>query len=153
MTDQAMPAASGPVQPANVPLRGSEHGAALGPSFYETVGGRPTFEKLVREFYRGVADDPVLRPMYPEEDLGPAAERLTMFLEQYWGGPGTYSQRRGHPRLRMRHMPFPVDSAARDTWLRHMRAAVDALGLPPLQAETLWDYFDRAAHSLQNRPD
>ena len=80
MTDQTTPAASGPVQPANVPLRGSEHGAALGPSFYETVGGRATFEQLVHEFYRGVADDPVLRPMYPEEDLGPAAERLTMFL-------------------------------------------------------------------------
>ena len=84
------------------------------PSFYETVGGRPTFERLVTEFYRGVADDPVLKPMYPEEDLGPAAERLTMFLEQYWGGPGTYSEQRGHPRLRLRHQPYKVNPDARD---------------------------------------
>ena len=119
-------------------------------TFYETVGGRETFERLVAEFYRGVADDPVLRPMYPEEDLGPAAERLTMFLEQYWGGPGTYSEQRGHPRLRMRHLPFKVNPEARDRWLGHMRAAVDSLGLPPLAEETLWDYLQRAAHAMVN---
>jgi hemoglobin len=147
---QPTPGASGPVQPAGVPLRGSEHGAALGPSFYETVGGRDTFARLVAEFYRGVADDPVLRPMYPEEDLGPAAERLTMFLEQYWGGPGTYSEQRGHPRLRMRHQPFKVNPDARDRWLAHMRAAVDTLGLPPLAEETLWDYLQRAAFAMVN---
>jgi hemoglobin len=130
-----------------------EDQSAFEGTFYHQVGGRETFRRLAEKFYEGVAADPGFRAMYPEEDLYPAQMRLQMFLEQYWGGPGTYSQRRGHPRLRMRHMPYPVDSGARDTWLRHMRAAVEALDLPPLQAETLWDYFDRAAHSLQNRPD
>ena len=130
-----------------------EDQSAFEGTFYHQVGGRETFRRLTEKFYQGVAADPGFKAMYPEEDLYPAQMRLQMFLEQYWGGPGTYSQRRGHPRLRMRHMPYPVDSAARDTWLRHMRAAVDALDLPPLQADTLWDYFDRAAHSLQNRPD
>ena len=88
--------------------------------------------------------------MYPEEDLGPAAERLTMFLEQYWGGPGTYSEQRGHPRLRMRHLPFKVNPEARDRWLAHMRAAVDTLDLPPLAEETLWDYLQRAAFAMVN---
>jgi hemoglobin len=144
------PEARGPVQPANLPLRGSEHGPELGQSFFESVGGSATFEKLVAEFYRGVADDPVLKPMYPEEDLGPAARRLQLFLEQYWGGPGTYSAERGHPRLRMRHMPFKVNPDARDRWLAHMRAAVDTLELPPLAEETLWDYLQRAAFAMVN---
>lgn len=135
--------------PAAVHLRSGENGAALGPSFYEQVGGRAFFEKLVVEFYRGVAADPVLRPMY-EEDLGPATERMTMFLEQYWGGPGTYSEQRGHPRLRMRHQPFMVNPDARDRWLSHMRNAVDSMDLPPLQRETLWDYLERAAHAMVN---
>jgi hemoglobin len=119
-------------------------------TFYEAVGGAPTFRKLVARFYEGVATDPVLRPMYPEEDLGPAEERLRMFLEQYWGGPTTYSEQRGHPRLRMRHFPFKVDTVARDAWLRHMRVAVDALELPPLYEAELWDYLERAAHSMVN---
>ena len=119
-------------------------------SFYAAVGGHETFVKLVDEFYRGVADDPVLRAMYPEADLGPAAQRLTMFLEQYWGGPTTYSEQRGHPRLRMRHATFKVNPDARDRWLRHMRAAVDAVDLAPLQRAELWDYLERAAHSLIN---
>lgn len=119
-------------------------------SFYAAVGGHDTFVRLVDEFYRGVADDPVLRAMYPEEDLGPAAERLTMFLEQYWGGPTTYGEQRGHPRLRMRHAPFKVNPDARDRWLRHMRAAVDFLDLAPLHQAELWDYLERAAHSLLN---
>lgn len=119
-------------------------------SFYDQVGGHETFVRLVGEFYRGVADDEVLRPMYPEEDLGPAQERLVMFLEQYWGGPKTYSDRRGHPRLRMRHYAFHVNPDARDRWLAHMRRALDALGLPPMQDATLWDYLTRAAHSLVN---
>nr|WP_305038137.1 globin [Cellulomonas triticagri] len=119
-------------------------------SFYEAIGGHATFERLVDVFYEGVATDPVLAPMYPEADLGPARRRLTMFLEQYWGGPTTYSEERGHPRLRMRHMPFAVDPDARDRWLRHMRAGVDALDLPPLHEATLWDYLERAAHSLVN---
>lgn len=119
-------------------------------TFYEAVGGAPTFRKLVARFYEGVATDPLLRPMYPEEDLGPAEERLRLFLEQYWGGPTTYSEQRGHPRLRMRHVPFKVDMAARDAWLTHMRVAVDELELPPLYAAELWDYLVRAAHSMVN---
>jgi hemoglobin len=122
----------------------------LAKSFYDDVGGRPTFEKLVTEFYRGVATDPVLKPMYPEEDLGPASERLLLFLEQYWGGPSTYSETRGHPRLRMRHMPFRVNPDARDRWLLHMRAAVDTLGLSPLHEAELWSYLERAAHAMVN---
>ncbi|MET2012498.1 globin [Microbacterium chocolatum] len=120
------------------------------PSFYDQIGGRPTFARLVRRFYEGVAQDDVLREMYPEEDLGPAEERLLLFLEQYWGGPGTYSAHRGHPRLRMRHAPFHIDPDARDRWLRHMRDAVDALELAPLHEQVLWDYLDRAAHAMVN---
>lgn len=119
-------------------------------SFYEDVGGSETFERLVAAFYREVAADPVLRPMYPEEDLGPAAERLTLFLIQYWGGPGTYQERRGHPRLRMRHHAFPINPEARDRWLAHMRTALDELTLSPLHEATLWDYLDRAAHAMVN---
>jgi hemoglobin len=119
-------------------------------SFYEAIGGEPAFRKLVDEFYAGVADDPVLRPLYPEADLGPAADRLRMFLVQYWGGPNTYSQQRGHPRLRMRHAPFRVGAAERDAWLRHMRTAVDSLGLPPDQDRTLWGYLERSAYFMVN---
>ncbi|NMR31256.1 globin [Arthrobacter sp. SF27] len=119
-------------------------------NFYDAVGGHATFVKLVDVFYEGIAEDEVLRQMYPEEDLGPATERMRMFLEQYWGGPGTYSEQRGHPRLRMRHQPFKVDFDARDRWLSHMRKAVDSLELPPLYEQTLWDYFERAAHSMVN---
>ena len=122
-------------------------------SFYAAIGGHETFARLVDEFYRGVADDPVLRPMYPEQDLGPAAERLTLFLEQYWGGPTTYSDERGHPRLRMRHAPFKVNPDARDRWLLHMRAAVDSLDLAPMHQAQLWDYLERAAHSMLNTFD
>lgn len=122
-------------------------------SFYDEVGGHDTFVRLVNAFYRGVATDPVLKPMYPEEDLAPAAERLTLFLEQYWGGPTTYSEQRGHPRLRMRHLPFHINPDARDRWLQHMRAAVDELGLSPLHEATLWDYLQRAAHAMVNTFD
>ncbi|RUQ97532.1 globin [Labedella endophytica] len=125
----------------------------LAKSFYDDVGGRPTFEKLVTEFYRGVAGDPVLKPMYPEEDLGPAAERLLLFLEQYWGGPSTYGETRGHPRLRMRHMPFKVNPDARDRWLLHMRTALDTLDLSPLHEAELWAYLERAAHAMVNTFD
>lgn len=148
MSDNEPPAAPSPII-----LRGSSGGAQLGETFYEQVGGHETFQRLVDEFYRGVADDPVLKPMYPEEDLGPAAERLRMFLEQYWGGPGTYSEQRGHPRLRMRHLPFTVNPDARDRWLHHMRVAIDTLKLPPLQDATLWAYLDRAAHAMVNTFD
>lgn len=122
-------------------------------SLYDAVGGEPTFRRLVDAFYAGVAKDPQLRALYPEEDLGPAAERLRMFLIQYWGGPTTYSQRRGHPRLRMRHAPFALNTAARDAWLRHMRAALDSLDLAPQHEQALWRYFVTAAESLRNTPD
>ena len=119
-------------------------------SFYDEVGGEPVFAKLAHEFYEGVAKDPVLKAMYPEEDLGPAEERLKLFLEQYWGGPSTYSDTRGHPRLRMRHMPFKINPDARDRWLGHMEHAVDTLKLPPLQRETLLEYLERAAYAMTN---
>ena len=122
-------------------------------SFYEQVGGHETFRKLVHEFYRGVADDPPLRALYPEDDLGPAEERFRMFLEQYWGGPTTYSEQRGHPRLRMRHHPFKVTPVQRDRWLHHMMAAVDTLDLPPANDLLLRDYLERAAHSMVNSLD
>ena len=119
-------------------------------TFYDEIGGEPTFRKLVDAFYAGVADDPVLRPLYPDADLGPANDRLRMFLEQYWGGPGTYSEERGHPRLRMRHAPFRVGPTERDAWIRHMRDAVDSLGLDPAHRKTLWDYLERAAMFMVN---
>jgi hemoglobin len=119
-------------------------------TFFEAVGGEETFRRLVDAFYAGVASDPLLRPLYPEDDLGPAAERLRMFLIQYWGGPTTYSQQRGHPRLRMRHAPFTIGVAERDAWLRHMRAALDGLQLPPAYDRVLWDYLTTAADSMRN---
>jgi len=123
-------------------------------SFYDAVGGAETFHRLVAAFYRGVAADPELRAMYPEEDLGPAEVRFRMFLEQYWGGPKTYSEQRGHPRLRMRHAPFAIGPAERDAWLSHMRDAVDSLELSAEQDATLWGYLEMAARSMQNRcPD
>jgi hemoglobin len=120
------------------------------PTFYDAVGGEETFHRLVHRFYAGVAGDPVLRPLYPEPDLAGAEERLRMFLVQYWGGPRTYSERRGHPRLRMRHVPFRIGLAERDAWLRHMRDAVDSLGLAPEAETLLWDYLVMAANSLVN---
>ena len=117
---------------------------------YDQMGGRPAFERLVTVFYDGVSGDDLLRPLYPEADLGPAHERLLMFLEQYWGGPHTYSDRRGHPRLRMRHAPFAVTPLARDRWLLHMRTGVDAMALPPALDEQLWGYLVAAAHSMVN---
>ncbi len=111
-----------------------------------------TFHRLVETFYEGVAADPVLRALYPEDDLGPAEERLRLFLIQYWGGPTTYSDQRGHPRLRMRHAPFAINAAARDAWLGHMRIALDSLELPPSYEQELWDYFLRAADSMRNVP-
>ena len=119
-------------------------------TFYDAVGGADTFRRLVAIFYAGVAEDPVLRPLYPEEDLGPAEERFRMFLEQYWGGPRTYSDQRGHPRLRMRHAPFVIGPVQRDAWLARMRVAVDEIALPPEQETVLWDYLVMAAHSMVN---
>ena len=119
-------------------------------SLYDRVGGHQTFVRLVEEFYRGVADDPPLRALYPEDDLGPAADRLRMFLEQYWGGPHTYSETRGHPRLRIRHAPFAVTADMRDRWLRHMNAALDSLGLPEPELSEFREYVTRAAAFLVN---
>lgn len=125
-------------------------GERVGGNFFELVGGTETFKKLTDRFYEGVAKDDVLRPMYPEEDLGPAAERLRMFLEQYWGGPTTYQEQRGHPRLKMRHAPFKINPLARERWLYHMQVAVDSLELAPLQKAELWGYLDRAATAMLN---
>ena len=117
---------------------------------YERFGGHEFFVALVGDFYRGVAGDPLLRPMYPDADLGPAEDRLRMFLEQYWGGPTTYSDERGHPRLRMRHAPYVIDPDARDRWLAHMRAAVDARGMAPDDEAELWGYLSMAAEAMVN---
>jgi hemoglobin len=129
------------------------NGQKAGGNFFEQVGGTETFQRLVEKFYSGVASDDVLRPMYPEEDLGPAAGRLRMFLEQYWGGPDTYQQERGHPRLRMRHAPFHINPLARERWLLHMEAAVDSLDLAPLMRAELWANLDRAATAMLNTFD
>ncbi|TMC00290.1 MAG: globin [Chloroflexi bacterium] len=123
-----------------------------GVSVYEAVGGAKTFEVLIERFYAGVASDPVLRAVYPEEDLTAATERLTLFLIQYWGGPDDYSARRGHPRLRLRHQPFAIGQAERDAWLRHMTAAVDSLHLAPEIRKALVDYFETTSTAMINRP-
>jgi len=120
---------------------------------YELMGGADTFDRLVSTFYAGVAEDPELRPMYPEADLAPAARRLRLCLEQYWGGPRTYSDERGHPRLRLRHAPFAVTPRARDRWLHHMEHALASVDLPDDQREQLWSYLEMAAHSMVNTLD
>ncbi|GAB3249879.1 globin [Alteromonas gracilis] len=119
-------------------------------SFYDEIGGAPTIERIVEVFYDGVAEDELMRPMYPEEDLGPARRRLTMFLAQYWGGPTTYSEERGHPRLRMRHAPFQVTPLAAEHWLRHFEAGLDAVDLTPEQREKFWGYATHAAQFMVN---
>lgn len=139
-----------PGQTNPVTLRVSENGPEAGDSFYDQIGGHDTFTTLVRRFYEGVRTDPLLWPMYPQDDFEGAIERLSLFLIQYWGGPGTYSEKRGHPRLRMRHQPYKVNQEARDHWLAHMRAALDTLELSPLHDSTMWGYLESAAHSLVN---
>jgi hemoglobin len=128
---------------------------------FEAVGGQTFFDRLVEGFYARVADDPVLLPLYPDQaDLAPARERLALFLAQYWGGPGTYSERRGHPRLRMRHMPFVIGEAERDHWLTAMLAALDdAMPSVPLDPELrevvdgrLREYLTLSAQHLVNAP-
>ena len=121
-------------------------------SFYEAVGGEETFRRLVHAFYQGVAADPELRRVYPSKNLEPAEEHLRLFLMQYWGGPRTYDELRGHPRLRMRHARFVIGEAERDAWLRHMRAALDEVGLDPAHDAQLWEYLVMAANSLVNKP-
>lgn len=121
------------------------------PTLYDAVGGMPFFEELVRHFYDGVEADPDLLALYPDPaDLGPARERFTLFLAQYWGGPTTYSDERGHPRLRMRHAPFVVDTAGRDRWLRAMRSALDTMQPDSAIDETMWQYFTMAADAMRN---
>ena len=117
---------------------------------FEAAGGEPAFRELVGRFYAQVAKDPVLRAVYPDEDLSGATERLTLFLIQYWGGPSTYSQQRGHPRLRLRHQPFAIGQRERDAWLGHMTAAVDSLDLTPGVRKALLDYFDAASTAMIN---
>lgn len=119
---------------------------------YEAAGGEATFRLLVERFYARVAGDPLLRPLYPEPDLASATERLTLFLIQYWGGPQTYNEQRGHPRLRMRHQPFAIGQAERDAWLGHMTAAVESLEVIPAVRKALIDYFDTASTAMINQP-
>ena len=119
-------------------------------TFYEEIGGFETFRTIVHRFYEGVATDELLRPLYPEEDLGPAEERFLLFLVQYWGGPTTYGDTRGHPRLRMRHAPFAVTPQAKDRWLVHFREGLDAAGLTPEQDAQFWDYVTHAAQFMVN---
>ena len=122
-------------------------------TFYEEIGGEAFFTDLVSQFYAQVAVDPILRPMYPESDLKAAATRLQWFLEQYWGGPTTYQENRGHPRLRMRHSEFHINLAAHDAWLKAMRAAVDGVEMKPEHKEQLWGYLEMAAAAMINQPD
>lgn len=124
-------------------------------SFYDAVGGADTFGAIVSRFYQLVAEDEVLRPLYPDDDMDGAEDRLRMFLEQYWGGPRTYSDRRGHPRLRMRHMPFRITPIERDAWLRCMHIAIGEIDADTLDDEhrrELLDYLQMAARSLVNTP-
>ena len=117
---------------------------------FEAAGGEDTFRLLVERFYARVATDAVLRPVYPEADLSGAAERLTLFLIQYWGGPNTYSEQRGHPRLRMRHHPFVIGQRERDAWLAAMTVAVDSLDITPNVRKALLDYFETASTAMIN---
>ncbi len=119
-------------------------------SFYEEVGGEPFFNDFVSQFYARVATDPILRPMYPEKDMHGAALRLKMFLEQYWGGPTTYSDERGHPRLRMRHAGFHIDLAARDAWLKCAMGALEGMEMSDIHRVQLREYLEMAAHGMVN---
>ena len=120
-------------------------------SLYQRAGGSPFFEALVERFYEGVAEDPDLRPLYPDADLAPAQHRLTLFLIQYWGGPRTYDEERGHPRLRMRHAPFAIGPLERERWLVHMRAAIATMAPPDDVSAELERYIAMAAEAMRNR--
>ena len=122
-------------------------------TFYDQVGGEKFFADLVSQFYAHVATDPILRPMYPDSDMKAAAHRLQMFLEQYWGGPTTYQEERGHPRLRMRHAEFHINAAARDAWLNTMHVVVEAMEMDDALRGQLWSYLEMAADSMINQPD
>ena len=135
----------------NLTLRRGETGDAVTDTVWSQVGGTPTFERIVGAFYRAVREDELLAPMYPQDDWEGSEWRLRTFLEQYWGGPTTYSDLRGHPRLRMRHAPFAVTPEAKAHWLRHMHAALDEAALPPMHDAAFRDYIERAALALVNR--
>ncbi len=128
------------------------HAPPPAPSFYDAIGGEPTFRRIVARFFEQVAADPALRAVYTDEDLGPPEDRLALFLMQYWGGPTTYSDTRGHPRLRMRHHPFVIRIAERDAWLRAMRIAVDDAGLDEAHRDRLWEYLVSTANHMINAP-
>lgn len=122
-------------------------------TFYDAVGGADTFHALTARFYEEVSKDEIVRPLYPEEDLGPAERRMRMFLEQYWGGPRTYSDERGHPRLRLRHAPFSIGPLERDAWLRCMHSAIASIDdsvLDTTHRAQLLDYMNMAANSMVN---
>lgn len=119
-------------------------------ALYDRVGGSESFDRLVRAFYEGIRSDSVLLPMYPEDDLDGAVWRLSAFLQQYFGGPQTYSEQRGHPRLRMRHAAFAINPHAKERWLVHMRSAVTTLNLAPMDESELSNYLESAALSMVN---
>lgn len=121
-------------------------------NLYDAVGGEPVFRQLVDRFYEGVALDPILRVLYPEEDLTGARARLTGFLVQYWGGPATYSEQRGHPRLRMRHAGWVIGERERDAWLFHMQRAVLEIDVDEAARAAIWEHLERAAQTLVNAP-
>ena len=124
-------------------------------SVYEAAGGEVTFRKLVDRFYAGVAGDPLLRPLYPEDPtmFAAAAEHLRLFLIQYWGGPGWYSERRGHPRLRMRHLPFSIGRRERDAWMGHMHVAIASIELDTGVRDAFIEYFEMASTAMMNRDE
>jgi hemoglobin len=123
-------------------------------ALYDAVGGEPTFRALIGRFFQRVPEDEVLRAVYPQDDLEGAEERLRLFLMQYWGGPQTYMEQRGHPRLRMRHAPFVVGEAERVAWLREMRAALDETEIPEPYRGHMWDHFEStAAHMVNARSE
>ena len=150
MTEESRYTAEEPTPAPRLTLRNGQLGTAVTDTVWSQIGGTETFERIVRSFYRGVREDPVLAPMYPDADWEGAIRRLRMFLEQYWGGPTTYSEERGHPRLRMRHAPFHINPDARDRWLAHMHAALDEAELPPMHDAAIRDYVERAAHAMVN---
>jgi len=121
-------------------------------TFYDAVGGEPTFRAIVARFFAQVPEDEVLCEVYPLDDLDGAEHRLGLFLMQYWGGPTTYSDERGHPRLRMRHHPFRIGPAERDAWLGAMRVAIDEAGLDPAHRDQLWAYMESTAEHMINSP-
>lgn len=149
MSDEQQQATPSP----NLTLRSGENGAAVNDTLWQQVGGTPTFERIVHDFYQGVRNDPLLSPMYPQEDWEGSEWRLRTFLEQYWGGPTTYSEKRGHPRLRLRHAPFAVTPKAKEHWLLHMHAALDKAELPPMHDAAFREYIERAAVALVNSFD